>query len=41
MIKKIAFALVVVLYATTLAAQSGRSCDDAIPVDSNYVGSVS
>ena len=41
MIKKIFSALVLVLFAISMMAQSGKSCYDAIPVDSNYVGSVS
>ena len=40
MIKKIFAALVLVLGATSLLAQSGSSCYDPIPVDSNYVGRV-
>lgn len=40
MIKKIFTALVLVLGATSLLAQSGSSCYDPIPVDSNYVGRV-
>lgn len=40
MIKKIFSALVVVLFATSMMAQTGLTCEDPIPVDSNYVGSV-
>ena len=40
MIKKIFSALVVVLFATSMMAQTGLTCNDPIPVDSNYVGRV-
>ena len=40
MIKKIFSALVVVLFATSMMAQTGLTCEDAIPVDSNYVGTI-
>ena len=40
MIKKIFSALVLVLFATAVVAQSGLTCDDAIPVDKNYVGTI-
>ena len=40
MIKKIFSALVVVLFATSVMAQSGFTCNDPILVDSNYVGTV-
>lgn len=40
MIKKFFSALFVVLFATSLLAQSGLTCEDAIPVDKNYTGSV-
>ena len=40
MIKKIFSALVVVLFATSMMAQSGLTCEDAIPVDQNYVGTI-
>lgn len=36
MIKKIFSALVVVLFATSMMAQTGLTCNDPIPVDSNY-----
>ena len=36
MIKKIFSALVVVLFATSMMAQSGLTCEDAIPVDNSY-----
>ena len=38
MIKKIFSALVVVLFATSMMAQTGLTCEDAIPVDKSYVG---
>ena len=41
MIKKIFSALALVLFATSMIAQSGLTCEDPIPVDSNYVGSIS
>ena len=40
MIKKLFTALVVVLFATSVMAQSGLTCDDPIPVDENYRGRV-
>ena len=40
MIKKFFFALALVLLATSMMAQTGLTCEDPIPVDSNYVGSV-
>ena len=40
MIKKIFSALVVVLFATSMMAQTGLTCEDAIPVDKSYVGHV-
>ena len=36
MIKKIFSALCVVLFATSMMAQTGLTCEDAIPVDKNY-----
>ena len=39
--KRILSILLVVFFATSMMAQTGLSCDDPIPVDSNYVGSVS
>ena len=36
MIKKFLSALVVVLFATSMMAQTGLTCEDAIPVDKNY-----
>jgi len=36
MIKKFFSALCVVLFATSMMAQSGLTCEDPIPVDSNY-----
>ena len=38
--KKFFSALFVVLFASTMMAQTGRTCNDPIPVDSNYVGRV-
>ena len=38
--KKIFFALFVVLFATSMMAQTGLTCEDAIPVDSTYRGTV-
>ena len=38
--KKIFSALFVVLFATSMMAQTGLTCEDPIPVDSNYVGRV-
>lgn len=40
MIKKFFSALLVVLFATSVMAQSGLTCEDPIPVDENYVGTV-
>lgn len=40
MIKKIFSALVVVLFATYVMAQTGLTCNDPIPVDKNFVGEV-
>ena len=40
MIKKIFSALALVLFATSVVAQSGLTCDDPIPVDKSYVGKV-
>ena len=40
MIKKIFSALCVVLFATSMMAQTGLTCEDAIPVDKNYVGTI-
>ena len=40
MIKKIFSALALVLFATYMVAQSGLTCDDPIPVDSSYSGTV-
>ena len=40
MIKKFFAALVVVLFATTMMAQTGLTCDDPIPVGKNYEGKV-
>ena len=36
--KKIFSALFVVLFATSMMAQTGLTCEDAIPVDKSYVG---
>ena len=38
--KKFFLLLVVAVFATNMMAQSGLTCEDPIPVDSNYVGSV-
>lgn len=38
--KKIFSACIALVFATSLVAQSGLSCDDAIPVDKNYEGQV-
>ena len=38
--KKIFSALFVVLFATSMMAQTGLTCEDAIPVDSTYRGTV-
>ena len=38
--KKFFSALLVVLFATNVMAQTGLTCNDPIPVDSNYVGQV-
>ena len=38
--KKIFSALFVVLFATSMMAQTGLTCEDAIPVDKNYRGHV-
>ena len=40
MIKKFFSALVVVLFATSMMAQTGLTCEDPIPVDENYQGRV-
>lgn len=40
MIKKIFLALIMVLSASSMKAQLGGSCNNPIPVDSNYVGRV-
>ena len=40
MIKKFFFALCVVLFATSMMAQTGLTCEDPIPVDSSYSGVV-
>ena len=40
MIKKIFSALCVVLFAASMMAQTGLTCEDAIPVDKNYVGTI-
>lgn len=39
--KKLFFALMVVLFATSAVAQTGLTCEDPIPVDENYSGTVS
>lgn len=41
MIKKFFAALFVVLFATSMVAQTGLTCEDPIPVDENYVGVIS
>ena len=41
MIKKLFCAFLLMLFATSVVAQLGTSCDNPIPVDSNYVGSIS
>lgn len=38
--KKLFFALVAVLFATSVVAQTGLTCNDPIPVDKNYKGRV-
>lgn len=38
MIKKYFFALCALVFATSVVAQSGKSCSDPIPVDNNYEG---
>ena len=38
--KKIFSALFVVLFATSLMAQTGLTCEDAIPIDKDYKGRV-
>ena len=38
--KKLFFALLVVLFATSAVAQTGLTCNDPIPVDENYEGTV-
>ncbi len=38
MIKKYFFALCAFVFATSVVAQSGKSCNDPIPVDNNYEG---
>ena len=40
MIKKFYIALALVLFATSMVAQSGLTCEDAIPVDKSYTGKV-
>ena len=40
MIKKFFSALALVLFATSMMAQSGLTCEDPIPVDENYTGTV-
>lgn len=40
MIKKTFLALVVVLFATSMMAQTGLTCEDPIPVNKNYVGTI-
>ena len=40
MIRKIFSALCVVLFATSVMAQTGLSCEDPIHVDKNYVGTI-
>ena len=40
MIKKFFSALFVVLFATSIMAQTGLTCEDPIPVDENYVATV-
>ena len=40
MIKKFFSALALVLFATSMMAQSGLTCEDPIPVDKNYKGKV-
>ena len=40
MIKKITFAIALLLMATAVVAQSGLTCDDPIQIDSSYVGRV-
>ncbi len=40
MIKTFFSALALVLFATTMMAQSGLTCEDPIPVNENYTGSV-
>lgn len=41
MLKKLFFAFSMMLFATSAVAQLGTSCDNPIPVDSNYVGTIS
>ena len=38
--KKLFFALFAVLFATSVVAQTGLSCNDPIPVDENYTGTI-
>ena len=38
--KKIFSALFVVLFATSMLAQTGLTCEDPIPVDNDYVGTI-
>ena len=38
--KKLFFALMVVLFATSAVAQTGLTCEDPIPVNKNYVGAI-
>lgn len=40
MIKKFFSALLVVLFATSVMAQSGLTCDDPIPVNKNFTGTI-
>ena len=40
MIKKVFFALCALFFAVSVMAQQGSSCENPIPVDSNYVGYV-
>ena len=39
--KKLFFALMVVLFATSAVAQTGLTCEDPIPVNKNYSGTIS
>ena len=40
MIKKFFSALLVVLFATSVMAQSGLTCEDPIPVNKNFTGTI-